>query len=54
LTAEYEERGLGVVVPDADLIVSESDDSVSPDLMLCAGDRFARIDPQISFALFQI
>ncbi|MGH2352533.1 MAG: Uma2 family endonuclease [Chloroflexota bacterium] len=45
LTLELEHRGRGVIVPDADLIVSEHDDYVSPDVMFFAGDRYAAVDP---------
>jgi Uma2 family endonuclease len=43
LTAE-EDRGGGVVVPDADLVVDERGTYVSPDLMFFAGDRYAAVD----------
>ncbi|HEX5414864.1 MAG TPA: Uma2 family endonuclease [Chloroflexota bacterium] len=44
LTGFTEDRGLGTVVPDADLIVSDRDTYVSPDIMYFAGDRFDRVD----------
>ena len=45
LTVELRARGLGVVLPDADLIVSAGDDYVSPDLMVFTPERFAAINP---------
>ena len=39
-----EERGLGIVVPDADLVVDARDTYVSPDIMYFAADRFAGVD----------
>jgi len=44
LTVHTKERGLGRVLPDADLIVTDRDIYVSPDIMFFAGDRFAEVD----------
>ena len=45
LVGELEERGRGVVVPDADLIVDERNTYVSPDIMFFAADRFTLVNP---------
>ena len=45
LVNEVEDKGLGVVIPDADLIVDERDTYISPDIMFFAGDRFSAINP---------
>jgi Uma2 family endonuclease len=39
-----EEQGLGVVIPDADLIVDARNTYVSPDLMWFEGSRFEAVD----------
>lgn len=44
LTAHVEDKGLGTVVPDADLIVTDRDTCVSPDIMFFAGKRFEEVD----------
>ncbi|HEU5318801.1 MAG TPA: Uma2 family endonuclease [Chloroflexota bacterium] len=46
LKEQVENRGLGTVVPDADLIVAEHDVYVAPDIMVFAGDRFSQVDPE--------
>lgn len=45
LTLTLEQRGLGVVVPDADLIVDEHNTYVSPDIMFFWTPRFADVNP---------
>ena len=40
-----QKRGVGTVVPDADLIVDDRNTYVSPDLMFFAGSRFAAVNP---------
>ena len=44
LTVHTESRGIGTVVPDTDLIVTDRDIYVSPDIMYFAGDRFNGIN----------
>jgi Uma2 family endonuclease len=44
LTGFAEDRGLGTVVPDADLVVTDRDIYVSPDIMFFADDPFAGVD----------
>ena len=44
LTTHVERPGLGLVVPDADLIVDERNTYVSPDVMLFLGARAAQIN----------
>jgi Uma2 family endonuclease len=39
-------RGLGQLVPDADLIIGEREVYVAPDLMFFAGDRYSQVDPE--------
>ncbi len=39
-----EALSIGMLVPDADLIISERDTYVSPDIMFFAGDRFAGVN----------
>jgi Uma2 family endonuclease len=46
LRVELEERGLGTVVPDADLVIGEQDVYVAPDIMYFAGDRYSEVDPK--------
>jgi Uma2 family endonuclease len=43
LTGHVEDRGLGVVVPDADLIVDREGTYVAPDIMVFLGERAAGI-----------
>ncbi len=45
LTNQVEDRGLGVVIPDADLIIDERSTYVSPDIMVFRRERYAEIDP---------
>lgn len=45
LVNQAEDKGLGVVVPDADLIVDERSTYVSPDIMFFVTGRFAAVDP---------
>ncbi|MBI2942319.1 MAG: Uma2 family endonuclease, partial [Chloroflexi bacterium] len=44
LTGHTVGRGLGMVIPDADLIVADRDVYVSPDIMFFSGDRFAAVN----------
>src|SRR5258708_1734188 len=46
LTMHAWDRGLGVVVPDADLIVDDRNTYISPDIMYFTAERFASIDRQ--------
>jgi Uma2 family endonuclease len=46
LGEEAEQRGLGTVVPDADLVVGEHDVYVAPDIMFFSGDRYSEVDPE--------
>lgn len=45
LIVETERSESGTVVPDADLIVSERDVYIAPDIMYFAGERFQAVDP---------
>ena len=44
LTAHAEARGLGFVVPDADLIIDSRNTYISPDIMCFAADRFGAVN----------
>ncbi|HUE75975.1 MAG TPA: Uma2 family endonuclease [Chloroflexota bacterium] len=44
LVVNVEDRDLGTVIPDADLIVDERNTYFSPDIMVFLGDRFAKVD----------
>jgi len=46
LTGHTRDRGLGVVVPDADLIVDDRNTYISPDIMYFTAERFASINRQ--------
>ena len=46
LTVHARDRGLGVVVPNADLIVDDRNTYISPDIMYFTAERFASIDRQ--------
>jgi Uma2 family endonuclease len=45
LRSHVRPRGLGRVVPDADLVVDEHGTYVSPDIMYFSADKMAQIDP---------
>lgn len=45
LMAELQQRGLGVVLPDADLAVDDQGTYVSPDVMYFTVERFKGVDP---------
>ena len=45
LTIYAQYRGLGFVIPDADLIIDSRNTYIAPDIINFAADRFAGVDP---------
>ena len=43
LLEHVDDRGLGLVIPDADLIIRDHDVYISPDIMVFLGDRAASV-----------